>query len=161
MGASYGLGLTDFLVAADASRDDRLETLRAITRAGGAAVRDAFDGEAVEVAPDGAATTLDPARAAALRAAIDASSGHEPYRAFEYLEEFSVCVEGAAAAEPVPLPGGATTRLAPLAAFVEALDELIGREEAVREPSRALHRRLRALYDEARALGLPLTLGDA
>ncbi len=159
MGATYGLGIVDHLAECDASRDDKLAFVAAFARAAGCPVRDAFDGAAVEVTPEGDVTELEGDEAKALLAAVEDGGGSASYSSFRHLDGYSVCLDGAADEAEFELPDGQDGHVGPLAPLVERLDELLARDD-VDEGPRLLHEDLRRLCDRAAVLRLPLTLGS-
>ncbi|MCO5166178.1 MAG: hypothetical protein M9894_07395 [Planctomycetes bacterium] len=157
MGACYGLGLVGVLLEADAPREEKVAAVQAHARAASTTLRDAFDGVAVEVSPDGAVTELAGDLARDVREAVERAGGSASYSTFKYLDGFVVCADGAREAE-VELPGGGDGYVGPLEALALHLDELLARE-GVDPACHALHGELRALCDRGRALRLPVTLG--
>jgi hypothetical protein len=157
VGTTYGLGIVDHMVEADASREAKLAALAAYARVAGVTLRDAFDGAAVEVTAAGEVSELEGALADELRAAVDEAGGSASYSSFKYLDGYVVCVEGAAEGE-VELLDGDDGYVGPLDPLVETLDRLLERE-GIDEACQALHRELRALCDRGRTLGLAVTLG--
>src|SRR4030095_13702868 len=97
MGATFGLGIVACTVEVDAPRETAVGVLRAVAGFAGGSIRDVLEsGEVVEVAPDGAVTTLAGQEVAALAAIVEQGGGSSSYASFQYLDGFHILVAGGA-----------------------------------------------------------------
>jgi hypothetical protein len=158
MSANYGLGIVDFVMEADASREEKLDALIAVAKVAGITVRDAFDGEAFEVTAKGDVKQLEGTLAKKILDAVKKNGGSASYSSMDLLDGYVLCLDGAEEGE-VELPGGNDTYVGPLDPFVERLEDLLERND-LDDSKQSLHKSLRKLCDVSRKLKIPVNVGS-